>query len=100
MIRLLEQFDISYIFCCGSPLRYLCLIYTQRRPSNVVQMIPHIVLLRTSTTKQVSICKFQSVNSYLNYLSYYSPLTQVLRKMYFDKGFAVWFRCFQVPVNK
>lgn len=100
MTQSLEQFDISYIFSSGSQLRYLSMIYTQRRPSNVVQMTLHIVLLCTSTTKQVSLHKLQSVDSYLNYLSYSSPLIQILRKMYFDKGFAVCLQCSHVPVNK
>lgn len=45
MALLLEKIVISYFFCSGSKLGYLGLIYTQKRPSNLVQMIPHFVLI-------------------------------------------------------
>lgn len=97
---LLEKTVISCYFCSGLKLRYLSLIYTQKRlSSSLVQMIPQLVLILTIEgchNKSGVLRRLRHVKSYSNYLSDHPPLIQVVRKMYFGKGFAIDFQCSQL----
>lgn len=78
-------------------------LHTEKPHSNLVQMIPQFVLIPTIEgyhNKVDALHRLQHVNSYPNCLSHHPPLIQAVRKMYFDKGFAVDFQCSQFPVHK